>query len=132
MVSASLGGVAMRTILVVEDDPIARKSISALLGDEGYGIDEASDGFEALELLHDRTFDLVLSDIVMPRLDGLTLIQHVRSSWPRTAIVVMTAYFQDASNSGFSVAGADEFIRKPVVLADLLSKIQRLLHSRLS
>ena len=122
----------MRTILVVEDDPIARKSISALLGEEGYGIDEASDGVEALEMLHDRTFDLVLSDIVMPHLDGLTLIQHVRSSWPHTAIVVMTAYFQDASNPGFSVAGADEFIRKPVVLGDLLSKIQRLLHSKLS
>jgi CheY-like chemotaxis protein len=122
----------MRKILVVEDDPIARKSISALLGEEGYGIDEASDGVEALEILHHRNFDLVISDIVMPRLDGLSLIQHVRSSWPETAIVIMTAYFQDASNAGFSVAGADEFIRKPVILGDLLSKIQRLLHSKLS
>jgi CheY-like chemotaxis protein len=122
----------MRTILVVEDDPIARKNISALLGEEGYRIDEASDGAEALEILHHRTFDLVLSDIVMPHMDGLTLIQHVRSSWPHTAIMVMTAYFQDAANPGFSVAGADEFIRKPVTLGDLLPKIQRLFYSKLS
>jgi CheY-like chemotaxis protein len=116
----------MRTILVVEDDAIARKSLSAFLTGEGYQVEQASDGMEALEILKDRTFDLVLSDIVMPRMDGLALIQHVRSNWPQTRIIAMTAYFQADSDKRFSVAGANGFIRKPIVLDDLLSRIQRL------
>jgi|ERR671925_529355 CheY-like chemotaxis protein len=117
----------MTTILVVEDDPVIRENVTQLLGNQGYEIGQATDGVQALEMLKRRKFDLLLSDIVMPRMDGLTLIQHVRSSWPQTHIMVMTAYFQSASDTGFSVAGAEEFIRKPFLLDDLLSKVERVL-----
>jgi two-component system response regulator MprA len=120
----------MTTILVVDDDDIARKNISAYLTGEGYGAEEAADGIEALDKLKTRTFDLVLSDIVMPRMDGLELIEQVRSTWPRMRIIAMTAYFRAGSEERFSVAGADGFIRKPIVLSDLLSKIQSLLQDR--
>lgn len=117
----------MRKILVVEDDAIARKHISAFLAGEGYSVEQASDGVEALQVLKRQLFDLVLSDIVMPRMDGFALIQHVRSNCPQTRILAMTAYFQADSETRFSVAGSDGFVRKPVVLADLLSRIQNLL-----
>jgi CheY-like chemotaxis protein len=120
----------MRTILVVEDDARARKNISAFLGEKGYEIDEANDGVEALDKLNLRRFDLVLSDIVMPRMDGLALIEHVCSSWPQTHIIAMTAYFQSAADRQFLVPGAEDFIRKPIALNDLLSKIQRVLQPR--
>ena len=117
----------MTRILIVEDDPAIRKNISQLLSDQGYEIGQATDGLAALEILNNRTFDLILSDIVMPRMDGLTLIQHIRSSWPQTHIMVMTAHFQGTLDTGFTVAGAEEFIRKPFVLDDLLSKVQHVL-----
>ncbi len=117
----------MRRILVVDDDALARKNISAFLASEGYRVEQASDGIEALEVLKKHLFDLVLSDIVMPRMDGFALIQHVRSNYPHTRILAMTAYFQADSETRFSVAGSDGFIRKPVVFDDLLSRIQHLL-----
>jgi CheY-like chemotaxis protein len=117
----------MRSILVVDDNAMARKNISTFLSGEGYEIDQANDGIEALEKLNHRNFDLVLSDIVMPRMNGLALIDQVCSSWPQTRIIAMTAYFQADSEKTFLVAGADDFIRKPIVLKDLLAKIQRVL-----
>ena len=120
----------MRSILVVEDDAMARKNISTFLTGEGYEIDQASDGMEALERLKHRKFDLVLSDIVMPHMNGLALIDQVCSNWPQIRIIAMTAYFQTGSEKTFWVTGADDFIRKPIVLSDLLSKIQRVLQSK--
>jgi CheY-like chemotaxis protein len=117
----------MSRILVVEDDARARKNISSFLGENGYEMDEANDGVEALDKLNHRRFDLVLADIVLPRMDGLTLIEHVCSSWPQTHIIAMTAYFQSAVETQFLLPGAEDFIRKPIALTDLLSKIQRLL-----
>jgi CheY-like chemotaxis protein len=119
----------MRSILVVEDNPMARKDISMFLSGEGYDVEQANDGIEAIEKLNQRGFDLVLSDIVMPRMNGLALIDHVCSNWPQTRIIAMTAYFQADSEKTFSVAGTDDFIRKPIVLKDLLAKIQRVLQS---
>jgi CheY-like chemotaxis protein len=117
----------MSSILVVEDDARARRNISSFLGEKGYDMAEANDGMEALDQLNHRRFDLVLTDIVLPRMDGLTLIEHVCSSWPQTHIIAMTAYFQSATETQFLVPGAKDFIRKPIALSDLLSKIQRLL-----
>jgi CheY-like chemotaxis protein len=108
---------------------MARKNISTFLSGEGYEIDQANDGIEALEKLNHRRFDLLLSDIVMPRMNGLALIDQVCSNWPQTRIIAMTAYFQADSENTFAVAGADDFIRKPIILKDLLAKIQRVLRS---
>jgi CheY-like chemotaxis protein len=117
----------MKKILVVEDDDVVRKNLSAFLDRAGYETDQAADGIEALEKLQLTRFDLVLSDIVMPRMDGLALIERVCSSWPETRIIAMTAYFQSDSDGRFSAAGAHDFIGKPIMFDDLLSKIERLL-----
>lgn len=113
------------TILIVEDDVISRRNLSVLLSDEGYEVDEAGDGVQALEILAGRPFDLVLSDIVMPRMDGLKLLQQLRFMAPQMPVVIMTSYVSDSLSS--VPAGAAEFIRKPFVLDDLLFKVQRAL-----
>lgn len=113
------------TILIVEDDVISRKNLSVLLSDEGYNVDEAGDGVQALEILARRPFDLVLSDIVMPRMDGLKLLQQLQAMAPQIPVVIMTSYVSDSLTS--VPAGAAEFIRKPFVLDDLLFKVQRAL-----
>ncbi|HET7393126.1 MAG TPA: response regulator [Candidatus Binatia bacterium] len=115
----------MGKILIVEDDLITRRNLSVLLSDEGYDVDQAGDGVQALEILAGRPVDLVLSDIVMPRMDGLKLLQQLQSMAPQIPVVIMTSYVSDSLSS--VPAGAAEFIRKPFVLDDLLFKVQRAL-----
>ncbi len=117
--------VMMVKILIVEDDTITRRNISALLSDEGYDVDQAGDGVQALEILAGRPFDLVLSDIVMPRMDGLKLLEQLQFMAPQMPVMIMTSYVSDSLSS--VPAGAAEFIRKPFVLDDLLFKVQRAL-----
>jgi DNA-binding NtrC family response regulator len=112
-------------ILIVEDDTITRRNLSVLLSDEGYDVDQAGDGVQALEILAGRPFDLVLSDIVMPRMDGLKLLQQLQFMAPQMPVMIMTSYVSDSLSS--VPAGAAEFIRKPFVLDDLLFKVQRAL-----
>jgi CheY-like chemotaxis protein len=115
----------MGKILIVEDDLITRRNLSVLLSDEGYDVDQAGDGVQALEILAGRPIDLVLSDIVMPRMDGLKLLQQLQLMAPQIPVVIMTSYVSDSLSS--VPAGAAEFIRKPFVLDDLLFKVQRAL-----
>jgi two-component system response regulator VanR len=118
----------MKKILVVDDDAVVRKNLATLLGRAGYEADQAADGVEAVEKLNQQKFDLVLSDIVMPRMDGHALIAHIGSHWPETRIIMMTAYFQSEADKKFTAAGADDFIGKPIIFDDLLSKIERALN----
>jgi DNA-binding NtrC family response regulator len=115
----------MGKILIVEDDTITRRNLSVLLSDEGYDVDQAGDGVQALEILAGRPFDLVLSDIVMPRMDGLKLLEQLQFMAPQMPVMIMTSYVSDSLSS--VPAGAAEFIRKPFVLDDLLFKVQRAL-----
>jgi DNA-binding response OmpR family regulator len=119
----------MKKILVVEDDDVVRKNLSTFLARAGYETEQAGDGIEALEKLDAASYDLLLSDIVMPRMDGLALIERVCSAWPKTRIIAMTAFFQSDSDGRFSAAGAHDFIGKPIMFDDLLAKIERLLAS---
>ncbi len=115
----------MGKILIVEDDTITRRNLSVLLSDEGYDVDQAGDGVQALEILAGRPCDMVLSDIVMPRMDGLKLLQQLHFMAPQMPVMIMTSYVSDSLSS--VPAGAAEFIRKPFVLDDLLFKVQRAL-----
>jgi CheY-like chemotaxis protein len=119
----------MKKILVVDDDEIVRKNLATLLGHAGYEADQAVDGLDAIEKLQQRKFDLILCDIVMPRMDGHALIAHVGTHWPETRIIMMTAYFQVHSEKQFIAAGADDFIGKPIIFEDLLAKIEHALSS---
>jgi two-component system response regulator VanR len=119
----------MKKILVVDDDEIVRKNLATLLGRAGFEADQAGDGVEAVEKLNQQKFELVLSDIVMPRMDGHALIAHIGSHWPKTRIIMMTAYFQSESDKKFIAAGADDFIGKPIIFDELLAKIERALNS---
>jgi CheY-like chemotaxis protein len=73
--------------LVVEDEPASLKVLRYFLSHEGYEVVGAKDGVEALELLAQSRFDLVLSDLKMPRIDGLALARHLLSQEPLTPIV---------------------------------------------
>jgi CheY-like chemotaxis protein len=85
-----------KKILVVEDEPASLKVLRYFLSHEGYEVVGAKDGVEALELLAQSRFDLVLSDLKMPRIDGLALARHLLAHEPITPIVLVTAYDFDS------------------------------------
>ena len=112
-------------ILFAEDEPISRKLISMFLREEGYEVDEAKDGAEALALLNNFKFDLVISDIHMPRIDGIELIMRLRSISPDTPFIVLTSNPDDARD--IAKKPNSLVISKPVLFDNLMSNILRLL-----
>jgi DNA-binding response OmpR family regulator len=115
----------MHTILIVDDDRSLRASIREILEEEGYRTKEAANGEAALSMLKEVSPDLVLVDMVMPGMDGLSLISLLRKDWPGLRIVVMTAYatVQDAVQS--LKQGADDYIAKPFKIHDILTLIRK-------
>jgi PAS domain S-box-containing protein len=95
MIDLSEGSLAGRRILVVDDDHALRESAAEILEGEGCHVDSAADGLEARRMLERDAFDLVLSDVVMPGMDGYELFQYVRTRHPATQVVLMTAFYYD-------------------------------------
>lgn len=95
-------------ILVVDDDVPIRELLVSVLTESGYTVIEAAHGAAALDLLADTSVDLVISDVMMPLLDGVRLCQQVKETW-QTACILMSSAPQQQS----LVAGADAFIAKP-------------------
>jgi DNA-binding NtrC family response regulator len=115
-------------ILLVEDDLRSRKNLASFLRTEGYEVNEASDGKQAVELLQKDEVDLVLSDVVMPGLNGLQVLQHVQSVTPEIPVFLMSGHFRYAQQ--ILKEGAADFIAKPLDLNELLSKLKLILKER--
>jgi CheY-like chemotaxis protein len=116
------------TLLLVEDDADIRMSLRLLLECEGFAVLTAADGSDALEQLARHQVDLIVTDLMMPQLDGLDLIRRVNST-PELAhlpIVVMTAY-DDRFMKAAKTAGAQAVLRKPDDLEQLAETVNRLL-----
>jgi CheY-like chemotaxis protein len=79
-------------ILIVEDHPATRKNVSRFLHSQGYSVFEASGGLEALNRLNEDSMDIVISDLVLPKIHGLTLVREIRSRWPAIGVIIMSAY----------------------------------------
>ena len=113
-----------KNILVVDDEPGSLKFISYFLRNEGYEVTEARDGAEAIEIIENCRFDLVLSDVRMPRLDGVALAVHISSQVPTIPVILMTGVpFDLPAKLGYNVP----CLSKPVSLDDLRYNIQRAL-----
>jgi CheY-like chemotaxis protein len=112
-------------ILLVEDEIITRKDISQVLRSEGYEVEEASDGIEAVKLLAERHYDLVITDFSMPRLDGIRLAERIHRRMPDTPVIFITGYISMDSARGL-LAGIAEVLPKPIEPENLLSTIKRL------
>jgi PAS domain S-box-containing protein len=130
--SLSLEG---RRILVVDDDSAVRESIAEILRAEGSVVAEVANGREAIERLRKERFDLVLSDVVMPEMDGYELFQAARREAPETPVVLMTAFYYDQDHviKRSRLEGLDGVIfKKPVnperlvkTLAELITRVRR-------
>ena len=117
-------------ILVVDDDELVRMTISVLVGSLGYHCLVAGDGIEALAVLQSTPVDLVLSDIVMPGMDGLELLTQIRENYKYTDVIISTGFHEKASYAEVIKAGAIDFIKKPVDQSELEAKLARAMRER--
>lgn len=119
----------MSLILVVDDDKIIQRILSHTLRKNGYDVEVASSGYEALSLLNNDSFDLAIFDISMPEMDGIELLQTVRQQAQDSPlpIIMLTASSQDEDRERARDAGADAFLTKPASSTDLLNTVTDLL-----
>jgi two-component system response regulator MprA len=114
-------------ILVVDDEPAVRDSLDRALRLEGYQVDLAADGAEALSSLTDDSPDAVVLDLMMPRVDGLEVCRRMRAAGDRTPVLVLTARDAVSDRVKGLDAGADDYLVKPFALDELLARLRALL-----
>ncbi len=100
-------------ILVADDEVIMRNLILRILESEGYQISMASTGEEALGLMEENKYDLLLTDVKMPGMTGFDLLKNVKNRWPDMAVIVMTGYGDAYTVKEALLMGADEYLSKP-------------------
>ena len=114
-------------VMLVEDDDALRGAVGRALRLEGYEVDEASGGAEALARLASLRAGLVVLDVLMPEMDGLTVCQRLRERGDRTPVLLLTARDLVADRVQGLNAGADDYLTKPFALDELLARVRALI-----
>lgn len=117
-------------VLVVEDDREMSRFLDQVLSEEGYAVEIAPDGPAALEMCGQQTFDLIITDLMMPRMKGTELIQHLKQAGSRTPVLVITAFGTIESAVEAMKAGALHYITKPFRTDEFLMHVQRALENQ--
>jgi DNA-binding NtrC family response regulator len=115
------------TILLADDEATLRKNLAEVLHDEGYDVIACPDGSEALRALKNNTVDAVITDLRMPGICGMDLIEHVRKLAPEAVILVMTAFGEVETAVETMKRGARDYLCKPLIFDELIFKLKQLL-----
>ena len=117
----------MKRILYVEDEPALGKIVKESLISRNYDVHHAEDGLKALDLFREKIPDICVIDIMLPKLDGYTLAQEIRSKSPHLPIIFLTAKSQvEDVVKGFQ-SGGNDYLKKPFSLEELIARIENLL-----
>ena len=114
-----------RHILVVDDEPLVRQTVQMLLQGDGYLVDEAKSGAEALALFEPGKFDMIFTDYLMPEMKGDQLAAAIKRRSPKQPVVMLTAFPEKLQTSDCPLGGVDSFICKPFELETLRTAIAR-------
>jgi CheY-like chemotaxis protein len=114
-------------VLVVDDEEQLRKLIVSLLSKEGYPCITASNGVEALNKINQNKFDAVISDIVMPEMDGIALTKELLSLYPNLPVMIMTAHSKEYPTESALKAGARDFIGKPFSIDEFILRFKKMM-----
>src|SRR5438876_7491738 len=117
-------------ILVIDDEPMMSDSLRQHLADEGYTVDVASSGTEAIDLFDGGAHHLVICDLQLPDMDGLTLLRHMKDAKPATEVIVVTGYGSVQTAVEAIKAGAFYFVEKPFDFEELLPLVEKALERR--
>ncbi len=125
-------GQRLNKILVVDDEENARIGLTKLLSQEGYEVDSVADGYEALEFLGENRVNLVISDINMPRMNGLAFLHELNRQYPSTNVIMITAFGEVESYLQAMSLGAFEYLHKPVKLDELKAVMEKIFNRNVS
>jgi two-component system response regulator AtoC len=117
-------------ILLIDDEPELRQSLAEAMKDGGYTVTEAGDGHEATKLIGERSFDLILCDVRLPGLDGLSLLRTVRKEAPLTDFILMTAFAEVGEAVAALKEGASDYLTKPFEMDELTHHLKRVESTR--
>jgi DNA-binding NtrC family response regulator len=121
---------ARRTVLIVDDEPASRETLKMAMLGWGYGVLTAHDGQEALSVFNREHPDLVIADVVMPRMDGIGLLRSIKESSPKTVVILLTAYGTINDAVMAIREGAADFLTKPIAFQRLKALVERSLRTR--
>jgi DNA-binding NtrC family response regulator len=121
---------ARAQILVIDDEPLMRDFLEETLVRAGYGIATAADGTAGLEEIRNNAYDLVITDMKMPGLDGLALLEETKKSQPDTVVIIMTAYASVETAVQALKAGAADYIMKPFTPDEIEHVLKKVLYER--
>ena len=115
-------------VLIVEDEPRLAENVARSLRESaGYAVDVAADGQEGLFLAESNTYDVVLLDLMLPKVDGMQLLTRIRQAGQLTPVLVLTARDDKESVVALLNAGADDYLTKPFDLGELLARTKALI-----
>ena len=114
-------------ILVVEDDPKIASFVTKGLKQSGFAVDHAADGDEGLALAQGAAFDAVVADVMLPKLDGLRLVQRLRAEGARVPVLFLSAKATVDDRVRGLQAGGDDYLTKPFAFSELLARVQALI-----
>ena len=112
-------------VLIVDDEEMVRKLLASLLTQRGHRVETAQHGIEALDIIKKNVLDAVVSDIVMPEMDGIVLTRELRKLHPGLPVMVMTGYGEKYSVESAIAAGAREFIKKPFSISEFITRFDK-------
>jgi DNA-binding NtrC family response regulator len=118
-----------QSILLVDDDPEFRKAMKKMFEKSGYDVTVAADGQEGLDAISEKTFDLIISDLRMPNLNGMELMEELKRRKINLPVIFITAYGEVESYMDLMNLGAFEYINKPVKGQEILAVVRKALES---
>ncbi len=115
-------------ILIIEDEPVIRELVRSILTDHDVEVEDAGTGVEGLKLAKTRPYDLILLDVVMPGMDGITICRLLKAdpSTARVQLHMLTGKSKKTDEEAAERAGADGYIHKPFRSAELMDLVDRL------
>ncbi len=117
----------MTRILIIEDEPQMREGLKDNLEIEGYDVDAAAEGATGLQKLLDNTYDLVILDVMLPKMSGFDVLKNAREKGVGTPVIMLTAKGEEIDKVLGLELGADDYITKPFSLRELLARVKAIL-----
>jgi DNA-binding response OmpR family regulator len=118
-----------KTILLIEDDDLLRKTMKQFVEESGYVVLEAKDGLEGIEMINKETFDLIITDVVLPHVSGIGVIKMAKTRRPEIPIICITGYGYFPEKLA-EEEHADKVLHKPFAFKELTEAIKSLLEQR--
>ncbi|HLH35189.1 MAG TPA: response regulator transcription factor [Alloacidobacterium sp.] len=117
----------MRVLLIEDETRLAENVAAALREGPGFAVDTAEDGEIGLYLTQDACYDLIILDLMLPKLDGLSLLKKMRAAGDRTPVLILTAQGETRSIIELLNSGADDYLSKPFDLGELIARVKALI-----